>query len=161
MKKSIMVFILIFCLAGAIQNVSAQESLNSSGADISNVDGSISYSVGQAFCQEYSGAGSTISEGVQHAFEIFILTESISVKNDDPVISIFPNPTSEYLIIEFSEAVEQMSANLLDENGRVIQVISITDSQTKIDMSGLAAAVYFISVYDSNSSVANYKVIKK
>jgi hypothetical protein len=161
MKKFIPVFILTFCLAGVIQNVAAQESLNSSGSDINNVDGSISYSVGQAFWHEYSDGGSTINEGVQHAFEIFIFTESISVKSEDVAISIFPNPTSEYLMIEINQDFEQISANLLDENGRVIQVISLTDSITKIDMSGLSAAVYFISVYDSNSSVANYKVIKK
>jgi hypothetical protein len=59
----------------------------------------------------------------------------------------------------------QYFASLYDINGKLLQVKSITDKQTSIDMSNLATATYFLKVTVNtqdltSKEVKTFKIIK-
>lgn len=64
----------IFCLGLGLTGLQAQESINASGGNASGSGGSVSYSVGQATYQTHTGTNGSVVEGVQHPYEILVVT---------------------------------------------------------------------------------------
>lgn len=51
----------------------AQQSANASGGGAAGSGGTVAYSVGQVVYTSNSGSTGTVNQGIQHAYEIFIL----------------------------------------------------------------------------------------
>lgn len=143
-----------------IVGVQAQTSVNASGGDASGSGGSVAYSVGQVVYTAISGSGGSAAQGVQHAFEIY------SMGVDDPKfdisLRIYPNPTSGILNLQVHKsATGDLFYRLFDLRGRLISAERISSGNTKIDMTQLASATYFIKVTtEDNRAVKTFKVIK-
>ena len=91
MKKQLITFLSI--LTGIVSY--GQTSEVASGGSVSNNSGSISYSIGQVAYQSTSNASGSVSQGVQHAFEISTL--SLEENKFNFMLNAFPNPTTENL----------------------------------------------------------------
>jgi hypothetical protein len=77
-------------------------------------------------------------------------------------IKIYPNPTHDILkIINYKEGLKIESVILYNIEGKVIQLISITNNdEIEIDLSQFARHVYFLSI-SSNFGKINKLIIKK
>ncbi|MDY0216510.1 MAG: T9SS type A sorting domain-containing protein [Bacteroidales bacterium] len=159
--KSLEVAILLtfaFTLSTAI----AQESINTAGGNASGTGGSVSYSVGQVFCQTHVGTNGSVVEGVQQAFEISEVTAIEEAKDISLTISAYPNPTNDFLQLKVeNENFKNLSFQLFDINGKLLQNRKITDNQINIDMSNLVSATYFVKIIQSNKEVKTFKIVKK
>ena len=105
-------------------NISAQEAVPATGGNASGSGGTISYSVGQAVFTTNTGTNGSVSQGVQHPYEIFVVTEIEEAKKISLEFSVFPNPTSDYLNLtldmynneKLSYRLYDIGENLLQEN---------------------------------------------
>lgn len=70
-------------------------------------------------------------------------------------ISIYPNPTSDYLFIENKNNHQISSISLFDANGRFIR--SVKDDSSPIDLSDLTKGIYFVNIIADNN-IINKKV---
>lgn len=141
--------------------IQAQQSVNASSGDADGNGGSVAYSIGQFAYRVDTGASQEITQGVQHAYEIF--TISINNVKLNILLSVFPNPTSDYLFLQIPDHnTENLSYQLYDMQGKVLSQKQITGSETKISMSGLPDATYFVRVINQeNKLVQSFKIIKK
>lgn len=87
----------------------------------------------------------------------FRLDYAASVRTSDWAkevgLKIFPNPTSNILIVEFLENESPVSYEIRNLSGRTLQKGRLTKSQTKIDLKGLAAGTFFIVLYRNGRPV--------
>lgn len=138
----------------------AQESVNTSGGDATGSGGTVAYSVGQVVYTTNTGSTGSVAQGVQHAYEIFIL----SIKETELSISLsaFPNPTTENLTLQISDYNnEKLSYKLFDMQGKQLSNGQIEAQQTQINMTILPVATYVINVVNQqNKQVQSFKVIK-
>jgi hypothetical protein len=134
----------------------SQQAVVSGGGDAFGTVGSVSYSIGQ-IAYSHSADG-LINEGVQQPFEIFSI--SVDDKFQDFQLNIFPNPTSNALIIAMENYSPGVSASVLSADGRLIDTILLISSVTSIDVSSLPAANYFIRLTNEAGNTANYQVVK-
>ena len=74
-----------------------------------------------------------------------------------PSINVFPNPTTDYVTIE-AEALQRVE--LFDLSGRMLKCISTNDSKYQLDLRGLPAGTYFITLSTKNGS-GKKSVIKR
>lgn len=87
-----------------------------------------------------------------------VLGITITVE-DNSYISIYPNPTSNYLNIQGNELSE---IKIFDINGKLIENRKLNNVNTaKIDCSNIEQGIYFISITDSKSNIINKKLIIK
>lgn len=141
--------------------VSAQTSTNAIGGDISGNGGSVSYSVGQVVYSTEIGATGYVVEGVQQPYEISVVN-GIDVEEINLSVSAYPNPTNDYLQLKVeSEKFKELSYQLYDTNGKLLQSEKITNDKTTIVMSNLVPAIYFIKVIQENKELKTFKIIKK
>ena len=79
-------------------NVNAQNNTITTGADVSNTNGSISYSIGQIDYISSGNASTYINQGLQQPYEVVTLSGNELI---DITISaqVYPNPTVNNIII--------------------------------------------------------------
>lgn len=153
--------LILFTAALLVTGISySQQSVNATGGDASGTGGTASYSVGQAVYTTHSGTTGSVSQGVQHAYEIYTL----DIKEIELNISlaVFPNPTTDNLTLQVKDGKqEKLSYQLYDMQGKLLNSENLTSQETTIEMKDFAKATYFINVVnDKNQKVQSFKVIK-
>lgn len=138
----------------------AQVSVNASGGNGTGSGGTTSYTIGQLVYTAHEGNSGSVAQGVQQAFEIY----SVGLQETDFAmnLSVFPNPTTENLIVQVSNWNEQpLSFELTDEAGRLLLSETILSAHTPVNMENMQAATYFIHVLNhAHARVQTFKVIK-
>ena len=156
--RSILLFLFIFSFTN---NVSAQQSANTSGKNVSQNNTSVSYSIGEVYYNTTTTLSSVITQGIQQPYEIYLIS-GIGNEKDVQLITAFPNPTSSTIkIVTQDIKIDGLNYKLYDLLGKEILSGDITSNQTELDLNNLMPAVYFIKVFRYNSTIKYFKIIKK
>lgn len=138
----------------------AQESVNVSGGNATGSGGSAAYSIGQVVYTTHSGSTGTVAQGVQHAYEIFILGTKETALNIS--LTAFPNPATDNLTITVSEFKnEKLWYQLFDALGKSAGRGEISGQQTTLALQHLPMATYFLDIHNQeNKKIQSFKIIK-
>jgi hypothetical protein len=139
----------------------AQQAPVTTGNEAIGSGGSASYSVGQIMYTTNTGTTGSMAQGVQHPYEIATLgTDNfpeLTLK-----FSAYPNPTTDMLTLSIENyEVKNLSYQLIDITGKIIQTNKITQDQTIIDMSNRIPAAYFFAISENNKMLKTFKIMKK
>jgi hypothetical protein len=137
-------------------NCSCQDSFNSSGTDFNSNSGSISFSVGQVNYTTSENNYGTVNSGVQQSYII----SSTGIINSTNEISIYPNPTTENLILE-TNLNEHIEFNIFNINGQKILAGKSNGFKTTINTENLSHGTYLLKVFSNENINQNFKIIKK
>lgn len=153
--------LVLIILGFVFLSVHAQEVFNGTGGDASGSGGTVAYSVGQIVYTTNTGKNGTLAQGVQQPFEISIVAILLEVKGINLTVSAYPNPVYDFLIlkIEYNNH-KNLSYQLIDVNGKLIDSKNINGDQTIIAMGNLAPAMYFVKVIQINKEVKIFKIVK-
>lgn len=138
----------------------AQESINASGAELSGNTGTISYSIGQVVYQTMETTDASFSEGVQQPYEIYVIDgverSEISVK-----LTAYPNPTTDAITLTVGDhSMRGLALQIVDMAGQQILTATVTDKNTRIDLSQYAMATYYLTVLENEKPIKTFKIIK-
>jgi len=151
----------VLLLGLGLTGLQAQTSINATGGDASGSGGSASYSVGQVVYTTNTGTNGTVAQGVQQPYEISVVTGIEEAKGINLSVTAYPNPTTGYLTLSIAEfEISNLSYQLYDMNGKLLQNAKITGNQTSIAMSNLVPATYFVKVLQESKVVKTFKIIK-
>ena len=157
--KTNTLYFLAFLLSFSVNAQTSHQVLSASGGDASGSGGTVAYSVGQIVYSTNTGTSGSVAQGVEQAYEI----SSVGIKETalNISLSIFPNPTSDYLTLKVEDYNnEALSYSLLDEQGKLVLNEQITNQVTQVAMSNLARGAYFINVLQENKKIQTFKIIK-
>lgn len=153
------VCVLFICCIGVSYG---QEAVVPAGGDISGAGGSVSYSVGQIVYSEKTSASVSVVEGVQHAYEISVISTDEEEIETALVLTVYPNPTEDKLIL-FCELSNDklLYYALYDIHGRLYQQNLITSNITEIPMQELPKAAYVLQIRSDDEQIKSFKILKK
>ncbi|MFA6951262.1 MAG: T9SS type A sorting domain-containing protein [Lentimicrobiaceae bacterium] len=148
----------------SLTGVKAQQAIPATGGEVTGSGGSVSYTVGQmAYTTAFATNGS-VSNGVQQPFEISVVTAVESAEGIDLMISTYPNPATDFITLRIDASasldIQSMSYHLYDLNGTLMENMKIEGNETKIVMSDLMPATYFLRVTIDNKELKTFKIIK-
>jgi len=137
----------------------AQQASIASGGDASGSGGSVAYSVGQIVYTTHTGSNGSVAQGVQQAYEISITTGLLEtdIKLN---LSAYPNPTTNYLMLQIDNFDKALSYQLYDISGKLLESNTLVANSTTIKMEQLATGNYFLKVIQNNKEVKTFKIIK-
>jgi len=155
--KSIAILLLSFF---AMSLAKGQEAIVAAGGESSGSGGTSSYSVGQIIYTAETGSNGSVSQGIQQPYEIFAVSEAennlIAIG-----ISVFPNPTSDFLRINIEDfQSEDLQYTLQDLQGKQLKNGQVTSSETKVEMTELASSTYILVITNNQQMVKTFKIIK-
>jgi hypothetical protein len=78
-------------------------------------------------------------------------------KHDQPLIRYFPNPATDNLNLQFSEAGER-AIRIINSLGETVLIIKSPEKNISISLSSITTGFYSANVLDENSS-SNFKFI--
>lgn len=87
---------------------------------------------------------------------------SVSIKEEHSKtgINLYPNPTSDKLLVELNDNINTViELKLMDVRGTVLKQLSIADNRTILDISDLPSGLYFIEMFNNSFSYRE-KLIK-
>jgi len=150
----------LLLLGLGLTGLKAQENINATGGNAAGNGGSASYSVGQVVYTTNTGTSGSVAQGVQQAFEISVV--GIEEANGIQLsVAPYPNPSTDYLTLEVKDfEPSTLSFQLYDMQGKLLLSQKITNSQTRLVMSELVPAIYFIKVIKGDREVKTFKIIK-
>ena len=157
--KNTILFFLSFLFSFSMKAQTSHQVLSASGGDATGSGGSVAYSVGQIVYTTGTGTTGSVAQGVEQAYEIY----SVGIKETtlNISLSVFPNPTSDFLTLKVEDYNnEALSYNLIDEQGKLILSEQITNQETQVAMSTLARGSYFINIVQTNKQIQTFKIIK-
>lgn len=79
---------------------------------------------------------------------------------DVTLLSVYPNPTTDVLVLKTGE-LSNVSFLLSDSDGRTLQKIEVSSSETSVDFSGYASGVYHLTLTQKGKSIKSFSIIKK
>lgn len=156
MRKSIL--FLACCLLGWGTHLFAQQDAVSAGGIANGAGGSATYTIGEANYTNTTAGGFTISEGVQQPWDVITGIKVVPLAVD---LSLFPNPTNDYVVLNVPGGnVDGLIYLLYDMNGKILAEKELDGTQTNIYMANYASATYFIKVTNSKNESKEFKLIK-
>jgi hypothetical protein len=168
-KKKTLGVATLLTFAFFLSAISAQQSLNTTGATAIGTGGSATYTVGQVVYTTNSSTSGLVAQGVQQPYEIFEIAED----NEDPVafpeihkgvtlsVSAKFSPSTDRLLLQVPNlGASKITFELFSLQGKRIQSHNITQMQTEIDMSHLGAAPYIAKIMQGSATIKTFKIIK-
>lgn len=139
----------------------AQRNTVVSGGTYTGTSGSVAFTVGQIDYQTINGSSGALTQGVQQPLEISTLSVT-EVPQIQLTATVYPNPTVQNAILSIQEYdLSRLEFHLYDLQGKTIAKGKISESETPIELSGLASAQYFLKITDNQKEVKTFKIIKK
>lgn len=141
-------------------SLKAQEAIPATGGNATGSGGSASYTVGQVAYTTSSSPSISVSQGVQQAYEI--LTSTIEVISANKLkLEAYPNPTAHAISLSIGNySGERLTYQLYDYKGAKILRKELNSSQAEVDLHGLAAGVYTLTVFHNNSLIETLRIVK-
>lgn len=153
--------IIVVLVVGFGHNCLAQSNTVSSGTNLQNSSGSVSYTVGQIDFRTSNGSAGVVSEGVQQPAEFFIVNIAEHPTAMEYAISAYPNPASHQITVALQSILESnLDYALYDLGGQLIHVGRLQTESTTINLQQLAAGNYILQVYKDDISIKSIQIIK-
>lgn len=107
MSKRKVIFITWILLCLGLTGLQAQEAIAAAGGNASGNGGTANYTVGQVVYKTNIGSGGSEAQGVEYAFEIFVMTGLEEAKGITLQYSIYPNPATDVLILKIEGELQR------------------------------------------------------
>lgn len=158
-NKKLMLSVLLLVIGQTI--IQAQEVIITSGGNASG-SGSASYSIGQIFYTTNDGTNGSVVQGVQQPYEISIVSGVEETQNINLLISTYPNPTTDFLILKIDDSFikQNMFYQLYNISGQLLESNKIESNETNINMIKFETSIYLLKIINNNQSVKTFKIIK-
>lgn len=156
LKKSS--FFLVVPLASSFSF--AQVNTIVTGGNALGSGGTVAYSIGQVVYITNTGNSGTVTQGLQHPYEIQTI---LGFENNQISLNIkaYPNPTIDYLTLNVGNIdLSGLYFQLYNGNGKLIENRKMSSVSETILMENLSSAIYFLKVVNNNNEVKTFKIIK-
>lgn len=137
----------------------AQSNTVASGGDASGSGGTLSYTIGQIDYNNQTSASGNTNQGVQQPFEFYKITSGID-ESSLVDVSLYPNPTNEYIILKINTSLDNLNYNLYDMTGRIVSKGIISSNETKIDARDYVPGQYQLIINQKEIEIESFKIIK-
>ncbi len=152
----------VFLIGILLTGLQAQESIVTSGSNAVGDGGTSSFSVGQLVYKTNTDLTGSVAQGVQQPYEILLVTSIEHAEGITLSAAVYPNPTTDFLVLRINDfEIANLSYQLYDMQGKVLQTDKITANQTSISMGHLMPSSYFVKIIQSNKEVKVFKIVKK
>ena len=159
MKRLFFLVIGIIMTNLAISQTASPELVSSAGDSFNNTSYQLDWSIGECITATHSAGSYVITQGFHQ--NSYVVT-SVKDLATDINISVYPNPTSDFISLNFAKVSNfgKVSYLVTDFSGRVLQTENFTDDIEQINFSNYAEGTYFISVTENNQLIKSFKIIK-
>ena len=154
----IIILLIIILLIGV--TISAQEVVSSGGETQSAAGYEISWTIGEPVIETFTGSSNILTQGFhQSKLTVTPITEFLKSNVE---LKVFPNPTNDFVLIQFNELIENSGYTLFSLTGKVLESKLITSTETRLNLKNYASGQYILKLTkNSTQPLQTFKIIKR
>tara|TARA_B110000503_G_scaffold86210_1_gene131287 strand:- start:542 stop:1030 length:489 start_codon:yes stop_codon:yes gene_type:complete len=161
--KNIYLTLFALCLSFSL-SLQAQFRTVSSGGDVSNNSGSVSFTLGLIDYMSVDNNSGSISQGVQ--IPSLFSSDVNNLDGVDPImlnkkLIVFPNPATDFIFIRSTGFTQQLKYQLYNLMGSILDEGLILQDETRLAIYPYAVGSYFLSIQNNDGEIKRFKVIKE
>ncbi|MBA4321533.1 MAG: hypothetical protein C0408_01825 [Odoribacter sp.] len=163
MKRNFLILMMIlFALSAGAQQIKQEVISSAGGFNVASGNTiSISWTLGETIIPTFTSSDGTLI--LTHGFQQKYIITAVEENFLDPVqVTVFPNPASDIVNIEFDTPTDgEIKLFLLDTQGRLVKTDQIEAAVTnkQINLQDLSTGIYYLRLV-KGKLVNVYKVIK-
>lgn len=137
-----------------------QQAISSSGKQSENSTAKVSWAIGQPFSKTIGNSNHNLTQGVlQPNLEVSSINQVFSHNIN---VKAYPNPTSQFIELEVTNNDgKQLKYELIDIIGKVQLSKTFSSSKIIIETIELIPSTYILKVYENQTQIHTFKIIKK
>jgi hypothetical protein len=136
----------------------AQQVVATSGGNMTNNTVQVNWTIGETITETSSTNKTALISGLnQPSLKLETSVENIKDKLN---VSVFPNPTSQFVNIKY-EGQLPIKSKILSLNGTVLSVSEIKDQNSQLDFSNKANGIYIVEITDKSGKSNTYRIVKQ
>ena len=154
-------YLLLILVLTASVSVKAQqlEVVATSGDFYENSSGSLSWTLGEVAIETLSETNFILTQGFQQSK--LTLTAINDLQTLGIELSVYPNPTNSFLLIEVkTDKQRDLQINLFDLNGKLILQKKIIVNKQTVHMQNYKPSIYILKVTEGNKEIRTYQIVK-
>lgn len=156
--------ILYFAFSSFAQTLSPQV-ISTAGDYSVGSNGSLSWTIGETITETYTNGNNILTQGFQQDTTIIVKIQDLNISF---LVSVYPNPANDYLVVEFLSPFNTgINIDLFDMQGKKISAGSLPPSngsttvKKQVDIKNFASADYLLNITSANGRlIKSYKIIK-
>ena len=161
MKQIKFIAVLVFLFGFGPLNIHAQDAKIVSGGEAVGTGGSVNYSLGQLGYCTHTSTYASMAGGVQQPYEISVVAGSEGNNGIRLSVLAYPNPSANHLMVEVkNHTLQEIGFKLYDLQGVLLLSVENAVILNSIDMSSLTPAAYFLKVYQEDTELKTFIIIK-
>ncbi len=157
MNKTI--YYLTTLLFFAVSSATAQKIISANGGTATAPGTEVSWTIGEPITATVSDGTTTLTQGFHQTKLTVTAVNEIQVP--DVKIKVYPNPTSDFVMMHLNKTVEKTTYLLFDITGKLIQQKNMESTDTKIDLNGVANGSYILKLKGGQRPLQTFKIIKR
>jgi len=169
LKTHLSVLAIALLTCGVLGAQSAERDVLANAGGTAIIPGyTITWTLGEAFVQTRYATDCVVvlTEGFQQSAPApGFLCPTVGVEGpaDGSLITVFPNPAESTVPIDLGRmpVATPLQAVLTDVAGRTLRTIALTEQTATLDLSGLPAALYILSLTDGKGWARAVQVVKQ
>jgi hypothetical protein len=158
MKIYLKLLITISFTIGFNINLYSQQVIAPSGDTYKNSQNSISWTIGESVIETFSHTDIILTQGF-HQTKITV-TNISSTENLNFRITVYPNPASDILYVQYDDKSAEFKYSLYNISGEIIKNGIIQDRNTPIDLQNINTGTFFLKIIDNTGITQTFKIIK-
>ena len=156
MKKTVIVFIFLIGVIG----ISAQEVVSSGGETQQAGRYEISWTIGEPVIETISTGAYILTQGFHQPGLTVTPVNEIEIANLE--LKVYPNPTSEYILIQLNKLENDPAFSLYSIKGKLLVRKSISKYETSVDLKNYASGSYLLKISQARTQMLQtFKIIKE
>lgn len=158
-KKLLLLFTALFLLGSTIFCQTIQNSvISSAGGSASAGNVKMDYTLGETVIETFTAGGNTLTQGFHQTNLTLVAIENVELFAE---ISIYPNPTSEFVNIDIPADYKLMDISMYDVTGKLLKNKTNASGLVTFNVNDLATGTYYLQVINpKNQQLKTFKLIK-
>lgn len=159
MRTSLLLLIgLVATNWGYSQSVSP-EVISSGGDHFTTANAQVSWTLGEVVTETVAAGSSQVTQGFHQTNLTITALDDV---DQNFTVKIYPNPTTNLVTVEFPETPDVYQLDLTDANGRSLSSKKEVIHRSELDMSRLAAGIYFLRILTADQeTLQTYQITKQ
>lgn len=139
--------------------------INSAGQSFKGTTASLTYSVGEFSCKNFTSAGPSVKSGfIQPIFTARALTQNafnvVSDLKKETSITMNPNPTMSTTVINMANTTGRVSIYITEMSGKKVLQTTTSDIKLNINVSQYPSGTYLVIIKDAKET-RTLKLVKE
>lgn len=161
MKKALLLFLSVLFGTWSYSQSLSPEVIATAGDHFSTASAQLSWTLGEPVSETFYGEGTTILTQGFHQTNLMIT--ALADFSADFKVSVYPNPTAEWLNVEAPDAPAAFGLELFDVTGKPLQFLPAEPQSERrtVDLSGLTPGMYLLRLRtEDRKTIKTFKIFK-